>query len=31
METNKIYNEPCLETLKRMPNDSKYFILFWFI
>jgi DNA modification methylase len=21
MEINKIYNEPCLETLKRMPND----------
>jgi DNA modification methylase len=21
METNKIFNEPCLETLKRMPND----------
>lgn len=21
METNHIYNEPCLETLKRMPND----------
>jgi len=21
MELNKIYNEPCLETLKRMPND----------
>ena len=21
MEVNKIYNEPCLETLKRMPND----------
>jgi DNA modification methylase len=21
METNKIYNEPCLETLKKMPNE----------
>ena len=21
MEINKVYNEPCLETLKKMPND----------
>ena len=21
METNKVYNEPCLETLKKMPNE----------
>jgi DNA modification methylase len=22
MEINKVYNEPCLETLKKMPNES---------